>query len=115
MASAEDRDNGEVIGTEVEVLVWEVHTWAISRAAPFEVGAEVLDLSPQTLRRHPPGGTSWPAHRETTTWPEISKGLELQMRAHRENRSPVTPFLPITDADFDACGSTDHNAICCPQ
>ena len=79
VASGKDRDNGEVMGTEVEVLVVEVRTRAITWAATFEVVAEAQPLSIQTRLRRPPGGTSLPAHREETTGAEISKGQELQM------------------------------------
>ena len=50
VASAKDRDNGEVMGTEVEALVGEGHTSAITGAATFEVKAEVQPLPMQTLR-----------------------------------------------------------------
>ena len=79
VASAKDRDNGVVMGTEVEVLVVEVRSRAITWALTFEVAAEEQPISIQTRLRRPTGGTSQPAHREATTGAEISKGQELQM------------------------------------
>ena len=100
VASAKDRDNEEVMGTEVEALVGEGHTSAITGAATFEVEAEVLPLSMRTPRRHPMGGISRLTHREATTGVEISKERELPMRDSRDrtNHSPVTPFLPLAQA-----------------
>ena len=100
MSLAEDRDSGEVMETEVEVLVGEVRTREITRAATFQVAGEVQPLSIQTRQRRPTGGTCRPAHREVTTGAEISKGQELQMWDSRDRptHSPVTPFLPLPQA-----------------